>query len=541
MGGAFMNKKGFTLIEMLIVTSVLSALVLMFAPDTFRILNKGSAAKTSADLKSIANVMFQHSIEHQALPLGVAITTTDSVVAAGIKDKLKEIGLKDVNSGSTPATVDADYTAISSHFKAIDNTKITAYSHDKYDDYFIIDDSSPKMAGYIVSNKKMNAVNQTGQAIQFVEPSGIFSTATASGTTFSFNTIKTLSSGGYHTLAIKQDGSLWGWGNNVYGQLALDDTVNRLVPTRIGIENTWSFISASYTSTFAIKQDGSLWGWGRNNIGQLGLNDTVNRLVPTRIGISNAWTSASSRGTHTIAIQQDGSLWGWGYNIDGELGLNDTVDRLVPTRIGTSNTWTSASAGGDQSLAIQQDGSLWSWGYNGYGPLGLNDTVNRLVPTRVGTGNTWSFVSTGYSHTLAIQQDGSLWGWGSNVYGQLGLNDTVNRLVPTRIGTSNTWASVAAGGDHTLAIQQDGSLWNWGLNDGGQLAFNDTVNRFVPTRVGIENTWSTRLSGGGFYTLAIKQDGSLWGWGRNDSGQLGLNDTIDRYVSIRVGTEIDWK
>jgi prepilin-type N-terminal cleavage/methylation domain-containing protein len=173
MGGVFMHKKGFTLLEMLIVVAVLALLILIFAPNSFGIFNKSNAAKTSADLKSIGSVMFQYGMEHQALPLGSAITTADTDVVSGIKTKLKEIGNLDPLKGSTDATVDADYTAISSHFKAIDNAKLATFGQNaSYNDYFVVDDTSPKMAGYVVSYKKLHAVAQTGQAIQFVEPDG---------------------------------------------------------------------------------------------------------------------------------------------------------------------------------------------------------------------------------------------------------------------------------------------------------------------------------------------------------------------------------
>jgi prepilin-type N-terminal cleavage/methylation domain-containing protein len=544
----FMRKNGFTLLEMLIVIAVISVMVLIFAPNSSGILNKGNADKTSANLKGVGSVMFQYGIEHQGLPLGSAITTADPVVISGIKSKLIDIGSIDPLKGSTSGTVDADYATISSHFKAIDNTKLATYGQNaSYEDYFIIDDTSPKMAGYVVSYKKLNAVNQTGQAIQFIEPDGIFVDAANAGTStpvLNFSIIRTLSQGLDHTLAIKQDGTLWSWGANAKGQLGLSDTTPRNVPTQVGIENTWVSVSASNLSDYAIKQDGSLWSWGDNNYSQLGLGDATNRYVPTRIGTENSWTLVASGDNHAFAIKQDGSLWIWGYNGYGQLGLNDTAPRNVPTRLGIENTWKTITGGAKYTLAIKQDGSLWSWGANAKGQLGLNDKGNRSIPVQVGTETTWASISATIidQYSLAIKQDGSLWSWGYNCYGQLGLNDQIDRLTPTQVGIENTWVSMTANDYNALAIKQDGSLWSWGYNGYGQLGLNDTTNRLFPTRVGIENGWKS-ASANNLRTLAIKQDGSLWGWGMNSdgTGQLGIGDTIDHHAPTQVGIENTWK
>ena len=196
----------------------------------------------------------------------------------------------------------------------------------------------------------------------------------------------------------------------------------------------------------------------------------------------------------------------------------------------------------NHSLVIKTDGTLWAWGDNGYGELGLGDTSPRDVPTQVGVGTDWIAVSSGDFHTIAIKTDGTLWSWGVNDYGELGLGDSgfsANRLVPTQIGTDDDWSIISAGRYHNLATKTDGTLWAWGWNNYGKLGLGDTVDRLIPTQVGMDTDW-TLISVGRHQNLATKTDGTLWAWGYNLDGQLGLGDTTNRDVPTQVGMDTDW-
>jgi alpha-tubulin suppressor-like RCC1 family protein len=324
--------------------------------------------------------------------------------------------------------------------------------------------------------------------------------------------------------------SLFVWGVNGSGQLGVNDvTPDRFTPiTTFSGGTTWKSVSSGGYYIAAIKTDGTLWTWGNNSQGQLGINDTNNRSVPvTTFAGGNNWKSISSGFFQTAAIKTDGTLWIWGLSERGQLGINlNNVNRLTPvTTFAGGNNWKSVFCATRHTAAIKTDGTLWVWGLgNEDGRLGTNDTTQRNTPvTTFAGGNNWKQVSAGY-HTAAIKTDGTLWIWGRNVEGQLGTNDTAGRTTPvTTFAGGNTWKSVDCGRFHTAAIKTDGTLWTWGLNTSGELGDNTTTNRSTPVTTFAGGTNWKSVECGDNYTAVIKTDGTLWSWGQEGGGKLGIN------------------
>ena len=355
---------------------------------------------------------------------------------------------------------------------------------------------------------------------------------------------KTITAGSYHNMAIKTDGSLWVWGANDLGQLGNGTTTHSRVPIPVTAGETWSAVTGGLNHTAAIKTDGSLWDWGYYDSGTAGIPVTPN-LVPVQklSGITpETWAAVSAGDNHTVAIKTDGSLWAWGLNDRGQLGDGTTVNRSSPVVINSSETWTAVSAGYEHSLAITNDGRLFTWGTNAYGQLGDATNTDRTIPVQIGpmaVGVTWDSAAAGFQHSMAITSDGRLFAWGYNFYGQLGDGSSgygSDENAPVRIAPAETWIAVSAGNNHTAAIKADGSMWTWGNNMNGELGDGtngSSSGKITPVPIAAGVTW-TAVSAGDYHTIAMKSDGSLWAWGRNDGGRLGDGTQTDRNIPVQI-------
>ncbi len=356
-----------------------------------------------------------------------------------------------------------------------------------------------------------------------------------------------VSVGHANVLALKTDGSLYAWGMANYG--AIGDGASgtmRDQPVRVGSDTDWQYIHAAYLCSFAIKNDGRLFAWGRNGNATLGDGTKTNRLVPVQIG-DGLWKQLSSNEEHTIGIQQDGSLWSWGLNTYGALGLGTSIsESLSPSRVGSDNDWSKIMVTASYSLGLKSDGSLWAWGYNN-GQLGLGAPSTPVyTPTQVGTDMDWQTISAANTHVLAIKQNGDLYSWGSNSYGQLGRGrSSASAFTPALLDDQADWTQVFALGENSFARRSDGSWYAWGLNERAQFGNGCTNQRIAPRIIVPASTraFSAVTCSSNFNNryLAIASDGTLWAWGDNSSGALGVGDTSHRYQVTQVGSASNWR
>ena len=355
--------------------------------------------------------------------------------------------------------------------------------------------------------------------------------------------ISAVSAGGFQSLAVRSDGTVWAWGANGSGELGDGTTTDRRTPVQVsGLTDAVAVSGGGYFS-LALRSDGTVWAWGYNHDGQLGDGTTTTRTTPVQVSGLTDVVSISAGQAHSLAVRSNGSAWAWGDNQSGQLGDGTTVDRLTPvqvsglTKVAAVSASRCCTASGEYfSLAVRTNGTAWSWGDNGYGQLGDGTSDDRHVPGRVvGLGDVAVVgLTAGTFHGVAVRSDGSVFSWGHNGYGQLGDGTQVGRTTPGEVVGLSGIASVGAGKIHSQAVGTDGTAWAWGSNQQGRLG--DGTHRQRRTPVAVKRlSGVTVLSGGWGHSLALRDNGTVWGWGWNAAGQVGDGTPRERLLRpVRV-------
>ena len=341
-----------------------------------------------------------------------------------------------------------------------------------------------------------------------------------------------LAGGAAHSVALTQDGRVWAWGSNGVGQLGDGTTQDRYTAVQVidpvggGFLRNVVAIAAGGYHTLALKDDGTVWTWGWNNRSQLGAGvadgpeacgSAPCRTTPARVslgggsGFLSGIVAIAGGLQHSVAVASDGTAWTWGVNNTGQLGRasNEICDGVFcgstaapvsgPSGIGTLGGIVAVAAGESHSIALNGDGTVWTWGQNNFGQLGdgsatgpelcgLDPCSKSALQVEGGLSGVTA-VAAGARHSIALKADGTLWSWGWNDSGQLafrGVNSHVGEGMgpgvcginldglancsglpvqafgPGGVGVLNGVVAVAAGNIHTVALRDDGTLWAWG-------------------------------------------------------------------------------
>jgi alpha-tubulin suppressor-like RCC1 family protein len=200
-------------------------------------------------------------------------------------------------------------------------------------------------------------------------------------------------------------------------------------------------------------------------------------------------------------------------------------------------------AKGSAAAPVVASGQLWSWGSGSYYQLGqVTNTTNYSSPKQVGSSTNWKYIEAGLGNNIAVQGDGTLWSWGDNSQGAAGkgVYPPYALSAVAQIGALTNWAKPTADNGNGGALKQDGTIWTWGANSSGQLGDSSTSAKSSPIQVGAGTSWAD-FRMGKYMSAAIKTDGSLWTWGNNDNGQLGLGNTTNYSSPKQVGALTNWK
>ena len=309
-------------------------------------------------------------------------------------------------------------------------------------------------------------------------------------------------------------------------------------------------VAAGNEHSVLLTEDGRVYTAGYNDNGQCGQGSTlrvselsiVNELKGTFIEQVHAYNGCE----HTLCVSRDGYLYSFGYNYRGQLGHSSTSSVSIPKLVrgigGPKQRVNIVSCSYYHTVVVCEDGAAFSFGRNDFGQLGLGDATDRKEPTRIESlrMHTVSSVACGQYHTMFVVDGGRVMGCGKNDYGQLGLEslDPVRRPVSTSpfskrmVGEGDDEAKnanahaiqqICCGYYHTLALSANGTVWSFGRNDYGQLGLGHTVQKvYAPQLVsGLESKGIHKVSAGCYHSVAVARSGDLFVFGRNNHGQLG--------------------
>jgi alpha-tubulin suppressor-like RCC1 family protein len=380
--------------------------------------------------------------------------------------------------------------------------------------------------------------------------------------------------------------NLFGWGANFLGQLALGtvSSTPEVAPVPVTMLPDVIGLGAGTIHTLAIRKDGTVWTAGHASYGQIGngsltgdascLESSGHECRSTPVQVFGLRGVRAVAGGHlfNIALRGDGSVWAWGHNGDGELGVPYLLQNswycnftslncsTVPVQVDgfgpqllAGHRAVAIAAGETHAMALRADGSLWAWGSNARGQLGdgpNGTTPHAFSPVQAAISNVVSIAAGngGTDFSVAAKSDGTVWAWGDHQHGTLGNGISLadagcdpigapfcSSPTPVQVPGLANVVRVAAGGTHAAALKSDGTVWTWGNNVAGQLGDGTlsgatcpgglNVCRTVPVQVvGLTNVIAIRASA--LYTIALKDDGSLWTWGSTpaNQGTLGVGE-----------------
>ncbi|HPD63907.1 MAG TPA: T9SS type A sorting domain-containing protein [Bacteroidia bacterium] len=335
-----------------------------------------------------------------------------------------------------------------------------------------------------------------------------------------------IAAGGWHTVVVCQDGTVKAFGENASGQLGNGDNTDSNVPVSTGLTDVIAVSAGGdqlEAHSMALKNDGTVWAWGSNLYGQLGNASTTNTNVPVQTLLLSNVKEIAAGGWHSVALKNDGTVWTWGWNMDGQLGDGITTDRIIPGQVPGLTDIVQIAAGTYHTLALKSDGTVWAWGDNVSGQIGNGTTGTDVTsPVKVSGLTNVVKIDAGRFFSIAVKSDGSVWTWGENLYGQLGDSTTTDRNVPGQVVgiTAKLPVIMAAGAFHCMIVKSDGTVWAWGRNTYGNLGDNTVTHRLLPVQM-IDISDVAGMDAGTNFSIIYKNDGTFWACGRNASGQLG--------------------
>jgi alpha-tubulin suppressor-like RCC1 family protein len=368
--------------------------------------------------------------------------------------------------------------------------------------------------------------------------------------------VKGISGIGSNVAVLKNDGTVWAWGNNSFGQFGDGTKVSKYYAVQAMADDSTILtdvimVTAGQYNTYALKNDGTVWAWGYGNEGRIGDGTVIAKLYPVQVKSSLLTVFADVIAieggyNHTVALKSDGTVWTWGQNNYGQLGDNTTYEKnyavqVVNSSLANLSDVKAIAVGSSHNVALKNDGTVWAWGLNTSGQLGDSSTTNRSTAVQIKNLTNVIAVAAGSSHTVALKEDGTVWTCGFNNNGQLGDGTVANKSTIVQAINVEGIEAISAGCYHTVALKKGGTVWAWGSNQYGQLGDATNLNKSTAVQAVVEGSANITdvkaVTTGYYHTIALKNDGTVWAWGYNTNGQLGDGTTSSRNYAAQVTLE----
>ena len=428
--------------------------------------------------------------------------------------------------------------------------------------------------------------------------------------------ITKIAAGTYSVLAINENKEVYGWGLNSNGELGIGSYTNKVAnPTKAKYIADVIDISVGKNHSILLKTTGEVYVTGLNIYGQLGNNDTSIKKVDTFTKVEGLTGIARISATDSANIVStiNGKVYTWGLNIYGELGLGDKVNKYEPTLVSDIENIVQVEGGKNHSILLDKNGNVYTSGSNKYGQLGIGINVEKLTFTKIDSLNDVMTISAGNTYTAVAKTDGTVWGFGDYNHGDKELKSKTNSFVPMQVGNDTfglginkitikksetvnitssmvysfnliyedknnteqityqslneeiaivnengevlgvregfTWVkaveedgtehvvyvyvtdneqayapAISAGEDFASVLKADGTIWTFGHNNNGELGVGSNKTKDIPEKTNVISSYKDIKSGNSF-TIAIRNDGTVWSYGKNNYGQLGIGNT----------------
>ncbi len=558
------SDRGFSSVELLIVLFIAAAFAISGYQLYSSVLSASLSGKSDIAASNLANDYLERYRYRASTPCNEKTVIDDLSVSSDIlrgpKVTVKitcpiqgvSSFFKNGVSSKIESTVTYDDGRKTSANKIVNN-KITIKQVAAKYDFVVALDTSGQVYSWGANNYGQLGNGTTGTANNASVPVSVVSSV---GVLVGKN-IKKIAVGQYHALALDSEGDVYSWGYGNAGRLGDGGTANQTAPVKAtALAVKAKDIAASASTSAAVGVNGNLYTWGLGTSGQLGDGGVVSSSVPVQVTVPGGIKEIQGGSNHFLALNNSGLVYGWGAKTNYVLGDGvNTGNNPSPVQIAGLTGISKIAAGVSHSLAVDGSGVLYAWGLGTSGQMGEGVATTRTTPTNISAttnfatsslaGKTISSIEAGGTSSYAIDSNGVIHSWGANAAGQLGIapigtttagrkaREVVSNATPLQ---GRKISQIVAGTTNVISLDEDGSVYSWGGNASGQLGNRTTVNSVVAGHVQ-NGAIISKLASGYYHTIALMSDGNLYGWGRNSNGgSVGNGSSTNVNFPVAVNT-----